>query len=87
MFTELISSMSNKILSSYFVQRYKGLGEMNPPQLWDTAMNPKTRNLKLMKIKDSEYASKIFSSLMGGNIEARRKIIDKNISSNFNLDF
>lgn len=87
MFTELISSMSNKILSSYFVQRYKGLGEMNPPQLWETAMNPKTRNLKLMKIKDAEYASKIFSSLMGGNIEARKKIIDKNISSNFDLDF
>lgn len=87
MFTELITAMSNKILSSYFVQRYKGLGEMNPQQLWDTAMNPKTRNLKLIKIKDAEYASKIFSSLMGGNIEARKKIIDKNITSNFDLDF
>lgn len=87
MFTDFITDISNKVLSSYTIQRYKGLGEMNPQQLWETAMDPKTRNLKLIKIKDAEYASKIFSSLMGGNIEARKKFIDKNINSSFDLDF
>jgi DNA gyrase subunit B len=55
-------------MTSYVVQRYKGLGEMNPQQLWETSMNPSTRNIKCVKIKDAESASKIFSSLMGENI-------------------
>jgi len=86
-FTDLINNLVNKILSSYNIQRYKGLGEMNPQQLWETSMNPKTRNIKLVKVKDAENASKIFSSLMGGNIEDRKKIIEKNINSRIDLDF
>lgn len=86
-FADLINVLINKILSSYTIQRYKGLGEMNPQQLWETSMNPKTRNIKLVKIKDSEHASKLFSSLMGGNIDDRKKIIEKNINSRIDLDF
>ncbi|HIH2762132.1 MAG TPA: hypothetical protein ACYCC8_00180 [Candidatus Azoamicus sp.] len=65
--------MTKKIVSNYVVQRYKGLGEMNPPQLWDTTMNPESRNLQLVTVKDVNYANNIFSNLMGDNIANRKK--------------
>lgn len=86
-FSEFISFISSKILSCYDVQRYKGLGEMNPQQLWDTSMNPKTRILKVVKIKDVVNANDIFSSLMGENIESRKNFIDKNINALLDFDF
>jgi DNA gyrase subunit B len=86
-FEDLIATFSNKILSNYNIQRYKGLGEMNSQQLWDTTMNPKTRDLRLVKIKDALSANSIFSDLMGENIEARKSFIYKNIDSLTNLDF
>jgi DNA gyrase subunit B len=59
------------------IQRYKGLGEMNPEQLWETTMDPKTRVLKKIMIKDVVHANKIFSILMGVDVSERRKFLEE----------
>ncbi|HIH2763382.1 MAG TPA: hypothetical protein ACYCDB_00155 [Candidatus Azoamicus sp.] len=86
-FSRLIKDVTKKIISGYIIQRYKGLGEMNPSQLWDTTMNPKTRNLQLMTVKDLNYANNIFSDLMGDNISHRKKMIYKHARSFSDFDF
>lgn len=85
-FNFLFEAISYKIMSEYKVQRYKGLGEMNPEQLWETTMNPKTRNLQVVKIKDILTADSIFASLMGENIEDRRKLIENYAVSFSDID-
>jgi len=72
---EELKDLVKEMGGSAEVQRFKGLGEMNPEQLWDTTMNPKTRLLKKVTIDDAAIADEVFSKLMGEDVEERRKFI------------
>lgn len=78
---DYLKKIKQKKISKYTLQRYKGLGEMNPEQLWQTTMNPATRTLKQIKIEDDARADEIFDILMGSNVPPRKKFIQSHAQS------
>ena len=83
---KLVAELTKTGNSSVSIQRYKGLGEMNPEQLWETTMNPEKRSIIQVKLEDGVEAEEIFTTLMGENVEPRRKFIEDNALSVTNLD-
>ena len=79
-FLSPFEKLMNSTRKGLSLQRYKGLGEMNPEQLWDTTMNPVGRRLVQVKIEDADEASDLFEQLMGDNVENRREFIETNAS-------
>ncbi len=82
----ILEALLGAVKSKYHVQRYKGLGEMNPEQLWSTTMDPTKRRLLQVRIEDAVEANDLFSVLMGDSVEPRRRFIEDNALNVTNLD-
>ncbi len=83
---ELLDEVIGGAKKDLSIQRYKGLGEMNPEQLWQTTMNPETRVLLQVRIEDAIETDEIFTILMGDQVEPRRQFIEDNALDVKNLD-
>jgi DNA gyrase subunit B len=83
---ELFDYVLNEGRKDYTIQRYKGLGEMSSQQLWETTMDPERRTLLSVKLEDLTETETIFTTLMGEDVEARRKFIEDNALEVKNLD-
>ena len=84
--TDVLNYIVEDAKKDFTITRFKGLGEMNAEQLWETTMNADTRTLLQVKLEDAVAAEDIFTTLMGENVEARRKFIEDNALEVVNLD-